>query len=336
MLKFSIIIPVYNASPYIGRCIDSCLNQTYTDIEIICIDDFSTDDSKKILYEYQGKYEKVHCHFHEKNESQYVARRTGIEHAKGDYILFLDSDDTLTTNACTALADSINKNHSDIIQFGYRESPGGKAVFSPFYKTSSERIAAYLARENRYSPQVWAKAYSHDVMRKAHNSMEIFYASGPEDVYTSIVIAHHAKSFNFLKKILINYSTNTGWSTRRVFSIDTYRLWLESYRTVIQKTKNFITLHVPEFTSNCLDMEVYLLKDFVSCRMASDLSPEIKYEIFDLFPDYFSKEACNSFYNELLKKYSEYEAYLNYNTSLKSRTKKLLKTILRYFKFLAA
>jgi glycosyltransferase involved in cell wall biosynthesis len=331
VIAFSIIIPVYNAASFLGRCIESCINQSYSNIEIICIDDGSTDNSREILLSYHNRDKRVLCFFNRQNESQYMARRTGIEHAKGDYLLFLDSDDTLTDDACALLEKKIEKEPVDVVQFGYREIPSNRAVFSPFYKTSTERIAAYLTKENRYSPEVWTKAYSRAIITKAYDSMQIFYASGAEDVYTSIVLAYHAKSFSFFKKALVNYSVNTGWSTRRVFSIDTYRAWLKSYQTVIQNTKQFIAANVPEFIPRCLDMEVYFLKDFIFCRMASQLSLETKHEVFDLFPDFFSKDACNVFYDELLWKYNEYEKYLDYSVSCRSKIKKLLKFVLRCF-----
>jgi glycosyltransferase involved in cell wall biosynthesis len=332
MITFSIIIPVFNASQFLERCINSCIGQTHKDIEVICIDDGSTDNSKDILLSYQRKDTRIHCFFLWQNESQYMARRMGIERSSGDYILFLDSDDILRHDACTLLAKKIGKYPADIVQFGYTEVPANKVVFPPFYKTSKERIAAYLAKENRYSPAVWTKAYSRSVITRAYNSMESFYASGPEDLYTSIVIAHYAKSFIALKKTLVNYSVATGWSTRQISSVEIYRTWLKSYQMVIQKTKEFIAANIPEFIPQCLDMEVYLLRDFIFCRIAAQLSPEIKHKVLDLFPAFFSKAARDSFYDELLQKYNEHEIYLNHNVSFKSRTKKLIKVIFRYFR----
>jgi glycosyltransferase involved in cell wall biosynthesis len=331
VLTFSIIIPVFNTSQFLDRCIESCINQSYKNIEIICVDDGSTDNSKDILLSHQRRDKRIHCFFHQQNASQYMARRTGIEHASGDYILFLDSDDTLRSDACSLLAKKIEKETADIIQFGYKEVPSNKIIFLPFYKTSRERIAAYLAKANRCSPAVWTNAYRRAIIIEAYNSMEVFYASGSEDLYTSLVIAHHAKTFSLLKKTLVNYSINTGWSTRQVFSIDTYRAWLKSYQAVVRKIKNFVGANIPEFVPQCLGMETYLLKDFIFCRITSALPSEIRHAVLDLLPDFFSKEAYNLFYDELLQRYNEYETYLNYAVSFRSRTKKMIKTILRYF-----
>lgn len=88
----SIIVPVYNVEPYVARCIDSILAQTYTNWELILIDDGSTDQSGKICDQYSDKYEHIRT-FHQTNKGVSTARNFGIEEAKGDYILFVDPDD---------------------------------------------------------------------------------------------------------------------------------------------------------------------------------------------------------------------------------------------------
>jgi len=334
MLKFSILIPVYNSAKYVGRCIDSCINQSYPNIEIICVEDCSTDNSREILEFYQKKDDRIKCIFHPKNESQYIARRNGFFKATGDYILFLDSDDTLRADTCGLIAKKTEKKYADVIQFGYKEIPRGKKVFSPFYPSSKERIEKYLAKENRYSPEVWTKAYRYSVISKAYNIMEIFYASGPEDVYTSIVFAYCAQTFAFINKPLVNYSVDTGWSRRKEYSLEIFALWLSSYGTVIQKTRAFISRYIPEFSEKCSDMEFFLLKDFFYNRLPPDISPELRYGFFEIVPSYFSKTAIYAFIEESLVKSHKYDKYLNFNVSFKSKTKKVLLIFLLYLKSL--
>ena len=90
--KISIIVPVYNASKYLGKCLQSLINQTLPDIEIICINDGSTDNSLEILKEFEQKNVDIKV-FSQKNKGQSIARNFGIRQAKGEYIGFLDADD---------------------------------------------------------------------------------------------------------------------------------------------------------------------------------------------------------------------------------------------------
>ena len=92
---FSIIVPMYNAERYIKICINSILAQTFTDYEVIIVDDCSTYNSYKICTELYGGNKKVRLLRHEKNQGQGPARNTGIENARGEYICFVDDDDAI-------------------------------------------------------------------------------------------------------------------------------------------------------------------------------------------------------------------------------------------------
>ena len=94
MSKISVIIPVYNGEKYIQRCVDSVLNQTYSDIEIIVINDGSTDNTENILKSYSNI-----VLINKENEGVSKARNTGLSLAKGDYVYFCDADDYLEKNA---------------------------------------------------------------------------------------------------------------------------------------------------------------------------------------------------------------------------------------------
>ncbi|GMO69655.1 MAG: glycosyltransferase family 2 protein [Treponemataceae bacterium] len=330
MIKFSIIIPVYNTEPFLKKCLESCIEQTHNNIEIICVDDCSTDNSREIIREFQEKDNRIKSIFYRKNESQYMARRTGALGATGDYILFLDSDDTLVPNACALLAKKVEKAAVDMIQFGYTEIPGNKKVFSPFYRTAKERIAAYLAKENRYSPAVWTKAYKRDLVLKAYSKMDEFYGPRAQDVYTSIAITCFANSFSFLKKPLVNYSVGTGVSTRKGQPLASCIIWLSAYRTIIEKTTAFIAENLPEFTDKCKDMEFFFVKDFMFSRLpqlSPDVSLEEKYRMLSSLPTYFSHEALYSFFAESMHRYRYYEHFALTGSFLK-RIKRIIKVIL--------
>ncbi len=115
-IKVSVIIPVYNTERYLKECLDSVFSQTLKEIEVIAVDDGSTDNSLKILYEYQ----KIHNNlmiFTQKNKKQGAARNVGIDHAKGETVLFLDSDDSLQKNALSLLFTQLKNQKLDIVTF---------------------------------------------------------------------------------------------------------------------------------------------------------------------------------------------------------------------------
>ena len=109
MPKVSVIIPVYNVDQYLSQCLDSVVNQTLEDIEIICVDDGSTDNSLKILMEYAEKDSRVIV-LRQQNKGAGVARNYGMNIAKGKYFSFLDSDDFFSE---TLLMDSVQKAEAD-------------------------------------------------------------------------------------------------------------------------------------------------------------------------------------------------------------------------------
>ena len=109
----SIIIPVYNVEKYLIECLDSCLNQTLQNIEIICIDDASTDNSSKILEEYAQKDSRIILIKQKINKGQGIAKNLGINIATGKYLMFLDSDDWLELNAVELTYNQICRNKND-------------------------------------------------------------------------------------------------------------------------------------------------------------------------------------------------------------------------------
>lgn len=114
--KISVIIPIYNAAEYLKRCLDSVCNQTIKDIEIICIDDCSSDDSANILKQYAENYKNLKAIYLESNQGESTARNTGISWAKGEYLAFVDNDDEVDLNFYEKLYDKSQENDSDIVK----------------------------------------------------------------------------------------------------------------------------------------------------------------------------------------------------------------------------
>ena len=113
--KVSIIIPVYNAEKFLEKCLDSIINQTYKNIEIICINDDSTDNSEKILKQYQLKDNRIIFKTIE-NGGLTRARNTGIKEATGEFFMFVDSDDYIESNMVEKMLNTINKEKADVVR----------------------------------------------------------------------------------------------------------------------------------------------------------------------------------------------------------------------------
>ena len=145
MPKVSIVIPVYNVEEYLRRCLDSVVNQTLRDIEIICINDGSTDNSSHILAEYQSKENRLRV-ISQKNGGQSKARNAGLEVATGEYIYFLDSDDYIKTYALEKLYTIAKTNNLEILFFDSEVFFENDILKNQF----SEYLTAY-DRKNEYT-----------------------------------------------------------------------------------------------------------------------------------------------------------------------------------------
>lgn len=108
--KISIIVPVYNVEKYLPKCLDSIVNQTYKNLEIICVNDESPDNSLKILEEYAKTDNRIKI-ISQKNQGLFHARISGLKVAKGDICLYLDADDLLADNALQVLHDYFAKHN---------------------------------------------------------------------------------------------------------------------------------------------------------------------------------------------------------------------------------
>lgn len=167
----SIVVPVYNIESCLNKCLDSLLNQTLNNIEIICVNDGSTDRSLNILKEYADKDSRIKI-INQENSGVSVARNNGIKAAQGEYILFVDSDDWLELNACEKLYEEADITQSDVIIFShYNVFPNKKKI----YDLSNDCLKTVLKYNNIdeyikniiYVPGVvWNKLYKKEFIEK--------------------------------------------------------------------------------------------------------------------------------------------------------------------------
>lgn len=119
MSDVSIIVPVYNSEKYIAKCIESILNQDYKEFELLLINDGSTDSSCNIMNLYDDKRIKI---YNQENKGTGSARNLGLKYATGNYIAFVDSDDTIENNYLSIMLELIKKNNADIVSCQYKQN----------------------------------------------------------------------------------------------------------------------------------------------------------------------------------------------------------------------
>ncbi|WP_455638005.1 glycosyltransferase family 2 protein [Parabacteroides sp.] len=124
-IKVSVIIPVYNVASYLDACLSSCINQTFRDIEIIVVNDGSTDDSSRIIASYAERDTRIKV-ITKENQGLIYARKSGLEAACGEYIFHLDGDDYIETNAIEKLYDEVIKEEADYVVANFYEVSGSE------------------------------------------------------------------------------------------------------------------------------------------------------------------------------------------------------------------
>ena len=167
----SVIVPVYNVLPYLRESLDSVINQTYKDLEIIIVDDGSTDGSDAVCEEY-AKDSRVKV-IHQKNHGLSAARNVGLDIARGDYIAFLDSDDVYLPDMIQTMVEGIQKSQADVIVCEFIRVYSKKNITKKKIKkihgliiTDEETISrddAIKLVTNKLRPCVWNKLYKKEV-----------------------------------------------------------------------------------------------------------------------------------------------------------------------------
>ncbi|MDR0914977.1 MAG: glycosyltransferase [Oscillospiraceae bacterium] len=173
-VKVSFIIPVYNASKYLRQCLNSLASQTMREIEIICVNDGSTDNSQEVLQEYAKKDSRFKI-INQKNKGEFEARRTGINHATGKYIMFSDADDYFKKTAAQTAFDAVEKAGAAIGEFAFY-------TVRKFLKKQHKRPDLYITNEQLRKdyiggafgkslgllfPAVWEKIFKTTVLQAA-------------------------------------------------------------------------------------------------------------------------------------------------------------------------
>lgn len=232
-MKISVIVPVYKVEEYIERCIDSIINQTYKDLEIILVDDGSPDNCPKICDIYAEKDNRIKV-IHKQNGGLSDARNKGIELAKGEYILLVDSDDSIIETACEELARIIEKEEADIICFNANEIGKDNMFKSANDKNyivldNKETFKKYIKRDSIRN-EAWSRIYKTELAKAIKYPIGIL----AEDLATAHQFILNANKIIYYDNSLYNYyhreNSITGEKSYKLF-YDTYHNRTKLYET---------------------------------------------------------------------------------------------------------
>ena len=217
--RVSVVIPIYNNEKYIRETLTSLKEQTYTSFEALCIDDGSTDNSSKIIQEYEAIDQRFHYIF-QKNSGAGSARNNGLSRAKGEFIAFLDGDDLYNSNFLSRMIEALDKTHADV-SICERESFNSKDNRTVSIGTKYNRFdegSLYYTHElvngfyNLVSVVCWDKMYRHSFLRKNPYLFQNLRHCNDVAFVCSTMAA--AETVCFVKDSLVRYRIGTGTSTQ--------------------------------------------------------------------------------------------------------------------------
>ena len=200
--KVSVIVAAYNVSKYLPKCLDSISAQTYTNLEIIVVDDGSTDMTKQICDIY-GKKEPRSIIIHQKNQGLSAARNNGLKKATSDYVIFVDGDDYLGLEYIDCMIVGITRDSADICVCGYSSVPEGETeVPNDMVMSGAEATKHLLTEQDNYQVVAWNKMYRKELFNRIKYPVSKKY----EDTLTTYKLLNKAKTVSFISEILYFYT----------------------------------------------------------------------------------------------------------------------------------
>jgi len=278
MPLISVIMPIYNVEKYIKTSVDSILNQSFRDFELILIDDGSTDNSGELCDKYAAKDSRVRV-FHIKNNGVSNARNVGLRHANGQYVYFCDGDDYIDDNAFQVMSDILRKYSIDLLIFGYyfeahKVDKNGR-LYIDRYSASFDYNSLYSSKEdikkdlvNMWNKSlmynVWNKLYRLDIIRNQNIEFSTKLTMG-EDLDFSNKYFVYCNSFYVLSDCFYHYirerenSATTrfidGWFKIRVEEHERLLNFFHSCGILDVEGKEFLSRRFIERTIGCIENE---------------------------------------------------------------------------------
>lgn len=246
-VKVSVIVPVYNVEKYLRKCLDSVLKQTLKEIEIILINDGSTDYSGEICNEYSKKDSRIKV-LHKKNEGIATARNSGLEIAIGEFIMFVDSDDWIEENMVETMYLKAKENNLDVVQAQYLRTDNIKSNCSinKFSNNIIEELKREVISGNLYT-YVWDKIYKRSFIISDKIKFREKYIF--EDWYFFMDVITKCNNYSIINDVVYNYRIR-NCSLSRKCSLETVALIIQLHKDKIEYMNKW-NMNLNENYYNC-------------------------------------------------------------------------------------
>ena len=246
MPLISIIIPTFNAESYIARCLESCINQTLRDIEILIIDDCGSDDSIQIAKDYASKDKRIKIIQNPKNLGTFGARKAGILQAKAEFCMFADPDDYFALDACQSAYVLITYHKTDMAQFGIDYMPKSFKRIKPIVHKgilSHDKMRYFLSAGNN-TQSLCDKIIKTSILREALENLSFINQRllMLEDGLLVLVASLHAQSYVGSKQCIYFYCDNPSSITKDKSLANFHRIQ-QQITYLLQITQNLKTLY---------------------------------------------------------------------------------------------
>ena len=242
MMKVSVIIPVYNAESYLEKCLDSIVNQTYSNIEIIIVNDGSKDNSSKIIKDYSKKYSNI-VSIDITNHGQGYARNLGLKKATGEAIMFLDSDDYVSKDIIKKLVDSLNNSDISVCNIN-KVINGNNQLFVNYHDFGSDQVSLMLSH-----PGPCARLYKKKVLDGVYFLEGVYY----EDLSFTPIVALNTNKVSYLNEALYYYIIHDNSTMKQV----KYNPKMDDIFKVIDYLKDKLSGFSEEYNYLCIEHLLY-------------------------------------------------------------------------------
>ena len=215
MPKVSVCIPIYNVEQYIGRCIESVISQNLKDIEIIIVNDCTPDNSMEIVRQYAATDDRIKIIEHDINHGLMMARRTGYMAAVGEYIIFLDSDDTLAEGALETLYVTADKEKADIVSgtIQYVPNNGERYIWNNELKYGTDRVSVFKSLlKEEIGHNLCSKLFKKELLQD-YKYQTFEGATNGEDAILFYQVVNYSSKVIAIDRVVYEYYQNSESSS---------------------------------------------------------------------------------------------------------------------------